>query len=147
MTTIAYHHKDKRIAVDSRSTRGREITTDSSCKTITNELGMWVLCGSPSDYKDFVSLVRNDIFNKDVELDVSGLLVRDGCVYSVFMDDGIFNEEPLSSNYSCGSGRDFSTAAMDFGKSAEDAIKYAMTRDVYTGGKIQVIDVETGNVI
>ena len=45
-------------------------------------------------------------------------------------------------NESFGSGSSFALSAMDFGKSAKDSVKYAMTRDIYTGGKIKVIKVK-----
>jgi ATP-dependent protease HslVU (ClpYQ) peptidase subunit len=35
-----------------------------------------------------------------------------------------------------GSGARFALAAMDFGKTAGEAIEYACTRDIYSGGKI-----------
>jgi hypothetical protein len=41
-----------------------------------------------------------------------------------------------------GSGYKFALGAMDHGKSAKDAVKYAMTRDIYTGGKVKVIKVK-----
>lgn len=43
---------------------------------------------------------------------------------------------------SIGSGSVFSLAAMDAGASAEDAVKIAMKRDVYSGGEITVVQLE-----
>jgi len=44
----------------------------------------------------------------------------------------------LTYNYTLGSGERFATGAMDHGKSASQAVKYAMTRDSNTGGKVLV---------
>lgn len=43
---------------------------------------------------------------------------------------------------SIGSGSVFALAAMDAGASAEDAVKIAMKRDVYSGGEITVVQLE-----
>lgn len=43
---------------------------------------------------------------------------------------------------SIGSGSVFAIAAMDAGASAEDAVKIAMKRDVYSGGEITVVQLE-----
>ena len=43
---------------------------------------------------------------------------------------------------SIGSGSVFALAAMDAGSSAEDAVKIAMKRDVYSGGEITVVQLE-----
>ena len=48
---------------------------------------------------------------------------------------------PLGAIYSIGSGRQASYAVMDHGGSAEDSVKIAAMRDIYTGGKINVIDI------
>jgi hypothetical protein len=38
-------------------------------------------------------------------------------------------------------------AALDFGKTAKEAVEYAMTRDVYSGGKVHVYDIDKGEFI
>ncbi|MBX2848912.1 MAG: hypothetical protein KTR16_11370 [Acidiferrobacterales bacterium] len=38
-----------------------------------------------------------------------------------------------------GSGGAWAQAALDFGKAPEEAIKYAMTKDIYTGGKVKKV--------
>ncbi len=42
-----------------------------------------------------------------------------------------------------GSGWQFAIAAMDFGKSAKQAIEYAMTRDNGTGGGVDCVRIRT----
>lgn len=41
-----------------------------------------------------------------------------------------------------GSGYQFAIAALDLGKTAKEAVNYAKTRDIYTGGRVRVFDVK-----
>lgn len=141
MTTIAYHHGDGEIAIDSRAVSGGTISTEKKNKVVKNNLGTWFLCGSVCDIADFVKLKKNDILHKDLELTVAGLRITDDVVCWVFINDGIFCEEIIDYTMAIGSGGDFALAAMDHGKSAKEAVKYAMTRDVYTGGRVRVFKV------
>jgi hypothetical protein len=142
MTTIAYHHGDKEIAIDSRACAGGLISTEKMNKVVKNNLGTWFLCGSVCDIADFVKLTKNEILHKDLELTVSGLRMNNDTVASVFIVDGVFCEEIIEYSVTLGSGCDFALAAMNHGKSAKEAVKYAMTRDVYTGGRIRVFNVK-----
>ncbi len=141
MTTIALHYKSKTIAVDGRKTMNGIVSNDTDNKITVNELGAWITTGAVCDIVDFVKLKKNDTYNKDVKLEVSGLLVSDGIVYYVFMADGIFCQEEINHNFTLGSGSQFATAAMDHGKSAKEAVKYAITRDIYSGGRVRVFNV------
>jgi len=140
MTTVAYHHKDKQIAIDSRTTGGSEILTDNVDKTLKNEIGLWFFSGSACDEADLAKLKHNDHV-KPVP-DCSALLIKDGEVYLVHVEDsGYCCYTKLTYNYTLGSGGRFATGAMDHGKLAKEAVQYAMTRDVYTGGKVRVFKV------
>lgn len=142
MTTIAYHHESKTVAVDSRKTSlGGVINSDQSNKVFVNDLGTWIICGAFSDIESFILLTKNQVFNKDVHLDVSGLRFDSNGLFYVFMSDGIFNEEAIDHDFALGSGREFALAALDFGNSAVEAVEYAMTRDIYTGGDINTVNV------
>jgi hypothetical protein len=50
-----------------------------------------------------------------------------------------FHESPP---YAMGSGRRFALAALDLGKSPREAVAYACTRDVFSGGEITVLTIE-----
>lgn len=143
MTTIAYHHGDKEIAVDSRSVAGGVIVTEKKNKSVKNNLGTWFLCGAACDMADFVKLSKNDVLHKDLELSVSGLRMTNGVVYWVFINNGVFCEEIINNNLGVGSGGNFALAAMDFGESAKEAVKYASTRDTCTNGRIRVFKVKS----
>jgi len=140
MTTIAYHHKDKQIAVDSRLVSHGLIRSDLFDKTIRNEFGTWIFCGTASDIKDLCKLKHND--NVSVIPNCSALLIADGKCYDVIVNnDGYCEHFEIEHNEAKGSGSELALAAMDFGKSAKEAVEYAITRDIYSGGKVRVFDV------
>ena len=141
MTTIAYHHKDKQVAVDSRIAGGGIIGSDSFDKTIKNELGLWIYCGAASDAKDLCCLKHND--KVDPIPDCSAFLITDGKCYYVGVNNDRYCEYfELPFNEGKGSGGEFALAAMDFGKNAKEAVEYAITRDIYSGGEVRVFDVK-----
>lgn len=141
MTTVAYDHEGKTIAVDSRFTRGDMISTDNGNKIIKRDGVTFVLAGQSAMYPDLVDMW----FGGDVkeELACSALVVSKGKVYHYGLDgDRDISSELIEENFTMGSGATWALSSMDHGKSAKDAVKYAMTRDVYTGGKIRLIKVK-----
>ena len=141
MTTIAYHHGDKQVAIDSRYTRGDIVDTDKGDKVRKNERGIWLFAGHQGDFEDLMKLDRNE--KVDVRPDCGAILISKGKAYTVDTDnDGFCIVSILNENITIGSGSNFALAAMDFGKGAKDAVKYAMTRDIYTGGRVRVFDVK-----
>lgn len=146
MTTMAYHHKDEQIAVDSQITAEGVVLDDNYNKIIINELGTWVLAGCTSEHELFTNLKSGDNVGRGLEC--IGFLIRGGKVFLVLTEeDGRYSESPVTYNDAQGCGHTFAIAAMDHGKSAKEAVEYAITRDIYTGGKVQVIDVKTGEAI
>ena len=139
MTTIAYNHKDKQVAVDSRMTSNDIINTDTFDKFIENDLGIWVFAGSDCDFKAMSLLRHGDELDN---LECIAMLITEGKVYGVEVDGGICSYSEYQHNKAFGSGSHFALASMDHGKSAEDAVKYAMTRDIYSGGNVRVFDVK-----
>lgn len=141
MTTIAYNHKDKQVAIDSRYTRGDLIDTDKGDKIRKNKKGIYLLAGHQGDFEDLMSLNKND--KVEIRPECGGVLISNGKAYSVDTDnEGFFIMAELTENLTVGSGSSFALAAMDFGMSAKDAVNYAKTRDIYTGGRVRVIDVK-----
>ena len=56
---------------------------------------------------------------------------------------GIWKQELDPANPDAiGSGSAYALAAMDMGASAEDAVRAAMKRDIYTGGRVRTMRVE-----
>lgn len=136
MTTIAYSVKDSLIAVDGRETLGNTIVSDKVNKIIKNEHGSFILCGNTADSV----LFSEGGFADDQEYDCGGLWVKpDGEVVGVY--GGGNDLCPVEFNEAFGSGASFALSAMDFGKSAKEAVKYASTRDCKTGGAIRTLRV------
>lgn len=140
MTTIAYSHKHKQIAIDSRITSNGVIRCDSYDKIIRNDIGTWFFSGNCCDNLA-LSLMKHDD-HCDVAPQCSALLINDGDVYLVLVNDGNYCEWfKTEHDAAYGSGQDFAIAALDFGKTPKEAVEYAMTRDCTTGGSVQVVDV------
>ncbi len=140
MTTIAYNHKDGEIAVDSRFTRGEMISTDRGNKIFKKKGITFILAGASDTYQRLVDMWLSGELDKSV--DCHAFVVSGGLVYSYGLDgDGEISSELISENLTKGSGDLWALAAMDHGKSAKDAVKYAMTRDIYSGGRVRVVKV------
>lgn len=139
MTTIAYNHKDKEIAFDSRLTRGSTIASDNYNKAIKKSGLTFILAGSTSDC-DLVASMYPDRLTREV--DCYGFLIDSGVVYWVSSDDLEIKILELSYNEAAGSGQDHALTAMDLGLSAKDSVKMSAKRDSNTGGKIRVIKVK-----
>ena len=145
MTTIVYNHKDKQIAVDSRITKGGStIITDEGKKFLIDNVGVWFLSGDVCDQEGFIKCYGKELEQQQVTFNCSAFLVIGKEVYSVYMDDGYFCKILVDHNESKGSGELLSLAALDHGRTAKEAIEYAMTRDMFTGGKINIYDIEKG---
>jgi hypothetical protein len=151
MTTIVYDHKNKQIAVDSRSTSSGLITTDDDRKWHIDADGViWFLSGCISDYDLlFDSFKYGDrAFDLSAIPDAVAFIVRDGNVFlRGVTDKGEAWTQKLTNNRCIGSGSTLALAALDFVCSAADAVKYAATRDCYTGGAVHVYDIATASFI
>ena len=140
MTTIVYDHKAKKIACDSRFTSKGLIINDSGVKFLENEKGVWFFSGKRCD-NDY--LAKSDHNKKcDVTPDCSAIVSDPNGNVMIVTPSGDYIEfDYLKESFCIGSGCDLAYAALDFGKSAKEAVEYAMTRDIYTGGKVRVYDV------
>lgn len=143
MTTIAYHHVDKHIAYDSRCTSGGLIISDTYDKRLTVDNGVYFLSGSTSDFADFCKEFENGK-KASRPYDCCALYVQDRVVSlrAVDADDDRFFESVRNFNFTLGTGQHLALAAMDLGKSAQTAVQYAATRDVYTGGQIKLFIID-----
>ncbi len=141
MTTIAYNHRDKEIAVDSRLCRGDLLITDKANKVVIKDGVTFVFAGQTCWNQALINMWFGGEVNERMEC--SALVVDSGVVYDYGLNnEGLESKEAIGGNLYKGSGGMWAFAAMDFGKSAKDAVKYAMTRDIYTGGKVHVIKVK-----
>lgn len=113
---------------------------DASEKMLQRNGVTFFLCGATCDYDLLIGMY----FGEKSELvpEANAFAIDGGIVYRVgCTTDGNFWKAAVEYNDSIGSGSDWALAAMDFGKSAKQAVKYAATRDSCTGGKIRVVKV------
>lgn len=143
MTTIAY--KDGLIAYDGRQTRNDRIVSDDSPKCQIVGGVSFFLSGAVCDEKALIAAYFGT--PSSVPVECSGYVVDGGKLMLVGHDDktGIWKQEldPCSHD-AIGSGSAYALAAMDMGASAEDAVRAAMKRDIYTGGLIRTMTIGEG---
>lgn len=143
MTTILYDHEKKQIAVDSRTSAGGLIKSDITDKSITKEDGsIWFVSGYASEAESFSELSHGDKVNTKFEC--YALVIKEGKVYSAIEHNGVLSSCELQWNDAIGSGCELAIASLDHGKTAKEAVEYAITKDCYSGGKVRVFDVKTG---
>ena len=145
MTTIAYDGKGT-IAVDSRASRGGIICNHDEDKCIQVDGHYFFFAGDFHLAEEMVNCFLN---GGSIEQcgDVAAIYVSpEGQVSTIgFYEDRqvVKSDMGVGEIYAIGSGMYHAISAMDLGKTAEQAIEHAATRDPYTGGKIRVFNVET----
>lgn len=139
MTTIVYNHKDKQIAIDSRSSRDNVIITDNAIKWRTEQGALFFLCGLVPDF----DMLIEAYFGKALLTvpEANAFVIDKGIPYRIGVtEELIFWKSELTNSDSFGSGASFALAALDFKLSAAEAIEYTKTRDCYTGGTVHTYD-------
>lgn len=139
MTTVIV--TDEGMFADGRTTADTKIISDCA-KKVTKYKGYVFACVGDGEGADLIAKGYIDGLNQDEwglvgTVEGSGIIRRQDGFFVGFdsSEDGVefFNHNGVG----CfGSGCEFAQAAMDFGKSPVEAIKYAMTRDSLSGGKI-----------
>lgn len=140
MTTIAY--KDGVIAYDTRQTRNGTIVSDDCSKCQVVDGVKFFLSGHVCDEKALIAAYFGT--PSPVPVECSGYVVDGGKLMMVGHANktGIWKQELDPANPDAiGTGSPYALAAMDMGASAEDAVRAAMKRDIYTGGKVRVIKI------
>lgn len=141
MTTIAY--KDGIIAYDSRQTRSNRIVSDNATKCQVVDGVSFFLSGAVCDEKALIAAYFGT--PSPVPVECSGYVVDGGMLMMVGHDEntGIWKQELDPSNPDAiGSGSPYALAAMDMGAGAKEAVRAAMKRDIYTGGKIRTLTIK-----
>ena len=152
MTTIVYDHKNKQIACDSRTTCNDIIVDDKAIKYIDKGDKLWFCSGSTGDFETFINhyepLTKT---NPHISADAIFLIKEGDCIGGVYLAiidrDDVYKECIMNHNQAVGSGSNWALAALDMGKTAKEAVEYALTKDVYSGGKIHVYDIEKAKFI
>lgn len=144
MTTIAYNHKEKEIAYDGRLTGGNYIFKDDEIKRIEKNNVHYFVAGETAGIETFIETFENNKASPENIDNIALLVDANKNVYLMSIANSVYKKCLLSHNDAIGSGCDWAIAAMDFGKTAAEAVKYAAKRDCKTGGTIRVFDIETG---
>lgn len=142
MTTIAWDGKT--LAADSLVTRGFT-QVDMMNKIITgmNDGLIFALCGDRSDYERISLWIELKVESLKEARDTYPIKDEDSEILMI-TKAGVFHYEgdckghtsKINHKFAIGSGYQFALAAMDHGKTAVEAVEYAMTRDTSTGGKV-----------
>ena len=141
MTTIAYHHKSKTIAWDSRATSNGVISCDEVQKMKEVKGVKFWLAGSVCDEDLIIDMyfgAKSDVVPESFGLAFDG----DNAYLIGSSDDAVFWKQKLEYDKSVGSGGDFALSAMRLGLGAKDAVEHAKTLDVYTGGEVHEIKLD-----
>jgi len=143
MTTIAYCHKTKQIACDSRSTAGITIVSDEVCKFKSVDSEMWFFSGSVSDIEKLIDMHSGKIKPSDISANAI-VATKDGIFARGYSrDDKRYMPYLIDYSWAIGSGTDHALTALDMGATPRQAVEMAMKRDTCTGGKIWIFDCVT----
>lgn len=140
MTTIAY--KDGVIAYDGRQVRNDRVVSDSAQKCQVVDGVSFFLSGAVCDEKALIAAYFGTPSPLPVEC--SGYVVDGGKLMMIGHDDttGIWKQDLDPANPDAmGSGAPYALAAMDMGANAEQAVRAAMRRDIYTGGTVRTVTI------
>jgi ATP-dependent protease HslVU (ClpYQ) peptidase subunit len=150
MTTIAYNHKDKQISVDSQSTIGGMVASYNEIKWVERDDGIYFIAGYPCDNEMFFDYVDGlgDSHPKWTP-ECSALHIdNDGkCFIATISAEGQLRHSLVTHNYGIGSGDVWAISAMELGKTSAEAVSFAATKCIYTGGKVHTYDIATKQFI
>jgi 20S proteasome alpha/beta subunit len=145
MTVIAV--KNKVMASDSRECYGSRIDTDRSKKIYRLPDGsLFGASGSSSGIiqlkKALISTIKAVLKKRSDPLTMAAPMLKKTLALWL-TSSGLYLYEKgswqiVDNPYAIGSGSDYAITALDYGKSAVEAVKAAIKRDIYCGGRIQV---------
>jgi hypothetical protein len=144
MTTIVYDYKAGLVACDSRCTRDDVIISDNRIKWIERDKKIYFFAGAVYEFEDFIDLHEKASSDIDIDFKCDCFVIDGGEVWCYGFDDKRPIKFRIDHSSYIGSGGEWALAGLDFGLSAKQAVKYAITRDSGSGGKIHVFNVKTG---
>lgn len=137
MTTIAIDHNT--ISADGRTTGNEIIQNDQTVKLHKRDGVIYAFAGSVQDCQDFVDAISDGTEIPKESLNANVVTIEGDEVRIHAVSDGEYTSWAVSLPYSFGSGSAYALSAMDLGKTSREAVKYDMTRDIYSGGKIKTL--------
>lgn len=147
MTTITWDLQT--LATDSRCSIGPEIY-DEHCKKLFKSVGIFsavAASGSPDDAEHFIFsalagvLDLEELLAMDVPKGIDMVAVLGKTCWMI----NCAGVSRLNKPWALGTGGEYALAAMDLGKTAVEAVKYASTRDLYTNSRVQKFTVKGGD--
>ena len=140
MTTIALDGNGM-VACDSRVTEGSTIVDDSANKHfVKSGIHFW-LAGRDADADTLIAAVDGQVRDDyPDEISVYAIILKDGEFYTagIAKDEGYFWQRERQGNHiAIGSGAAHALTAMDMGADAKQAVKMAIKRDTFSGGKVR----------
>lgn len=145
MTTIVYDHEKELVAVDSRCTSSGLIMDDEYDKIIFKNGEVWIYSGTAGEAEEFSNLKHRE--KTEITESIHAFVIKEGSCFYAGLYDGCMHIEKRTNNDYLGSGGVFARCALDFGKSAREAVEYAKTKDCYTGGKVRVFNLDGEEVL
>lgn len=143
MTTIATDGKT--VCFDSAATIG-DITSNFPADKHKEASGFhFFLAGTEKFFDVFISCYLNGSRAEKWEDVEAFVATPEKIVHWAYFDkdgDVIPDVIHVGEEYAIGSGNKIAIGAMGAGASVKQAVEYAATRDIYTGGTIRVFDVE-----
>lgn len=138
MTTIAIDHNT--ISADGRATdQNGYIARDNHNKLMKSGNVIYAYAGQVADAEMLVDIVIHDDSVSDISLSANLVTIDSEVILLHTLSKGVLRSESIEPPFCLGSGEHFALSAMDFGKTSKEAVKYAMTRDSSTGGKIKTM--------
>ncbi len=132
MTTIAYDGVS--VATDSYVTEGDLVVDFNYPKLITQKGVKFFLCGELDGFNNLVAKYFNPSAN--LSGDASAIVIHGKDVFLVELGPDKFTCSKAVVPMALGTGTALALGAMDAGASAREALKIAIKRDVYSGGRI-----------
>ena len=137
MTTIA--NDGTTISADGRITSGDQIRTDKNEKIFKIGKVVVACAGTIIDSDALIDIAFNGADIPERSLEANIMTIEDGVTFIHSCVNGQYTCWETETPVSMGSGEMYALSAMDLGKTSKEAVKYAMTRDIYSGGKIKTI--------
>lgn len=140
MTTIATDGRT--LAADGQTTSpGDYIVTLKAEKVVRTGAGRIVACCGPcGDEELFIDWLENGGKKPKLGRGFAAIALAPGEHAHVYYGDCTRNR--LRGPYAIGSGAQWALAAMDLGKTPQEAVAYACTRDIYSGGEIVALSLD-----
>lgn len=139
MTTIAASIEHCCMAADTLSVGGNTVVSRRHTKIHRVNGCLVGLSGLVTDGLLFLQWFETHDLDKRPSLseDFAAMVLSRKGLFRYF-DECVPLTAPDIRYYAIGSGWEWAYAAMDFGRSPAQAVRYAMTRDVSTGGSVRV---------